>query len=284
MPDDQLFITSGRATASIDTVAGGRVAQITVAGQPLLIDADPSRSATITWGSFPMAPWAGRIRHGRFTFDGVDHQLECNHVDVVRGIQHRHAIHGSVHARRWNVEHLTATTVTMSCPLDGGGGGDGCDGGVGGDLNWPFEGTARQRIEVSDGHLDCRLSVESGGSQFPAVIGWHPWFPAPAGLRFAPDSMYRRDEFGLPTGALVAPTPGPWDDCFIARGPAILVYDREEAPLVTIASDCDHRVVFDEPADTICIEPQSGPPDGLNIGHEIVTPDRPLTRSMRISW
>ena len=27
------------------------------------------------WGSFPMAPWAGRIRGGRFTFDGADHQL-----------------------------------------------------------------------------------------------------------------------------------------------------------------------------------------------------------------
>lgn len=270
--------------ASIDTVAGGRVAQITVAAQPLLIDADPSRSTTITWGSFPMAPWAGRIRQGRFTFDGVDHQLECNHVDVVRDAPHRHAIHGSVHARRWNVEHATATSVTMVCPLDGGGVDDDGGGGGGGGLGWPFEGTARQRIEVSDDHLDCELSVESAGSRFPAVIGWHPWFPASTSLRFRPDSMYRRDKFGLPTGALVTPTPGPWDDCFISTGPAILEYDREEAPLVTIASDCDHWVVFDEPADTICIEPQSGPPDGLNIGYEIITPDRPLTRSMRISW
>lgn len=271
MPDDQLLITSGPATAGIDTVAGGRVAQITVAGQPLLIDSDPRREPTITWGSFPMAPWAGRTRRGRFTFDDIDHQLERNHVDHMRPVPNGHAIHGTVHARRWDVERVTATTVTMRCPL-------------GGALSWPFEGVARQRIEVSGDHLDCELSVESVGSEFPAVIGWHPWFLVPTTLRFSPDSMYRRDEFGLPTGALIEPTAGPWDDCFVATGPAILEYDRDEAPHVTVASDCDHWVVFDEPADSICVEPQSGPPDGLNIGYEIVTPDRPLARSMRISW
>ena len=32
----------------------------------------------IRWGAYPMAPWAGRIRDGRFTFRGRDVRLPLN--------------------------------------------------------------------------------------------------------------------------------------------------------------------------------------------------------------
>ena len=76
--------------------------------------------------------------------------------------------------------------------------------------------------------------------------------------------MYRRDEFGVPTGALVEPTDGPWDDCFVDTGPVVLALRPRSRRRVT-SSDCDHWVVFDEPADATCVEPQSGPPDGFNL-------------------
>jgi aldose 1-epimerase len=271
--EEQLLISAGVATVAVDAAVGGRIGQINVGAQPLLVPADPDRSPTISWGSFPMVPWAGRIRHGRFTFDGVEHQLERNHVDVRPGRsgEHAHAIHGTVFGRAWTVEERSDDAVSLHCSLTGA-------------LAWPFEGLARQRIEVSSGEVRCTLAVESLGHAFPAVIGWHPWFLQPTTLRFHPRAMYARDDDGITTGVLIDPVPPPWDDCFLADEPVALVYDRAEAPVVTVSSDCDHWVLFDGIAGALCVEPQSGPPDGPNVAPHVVRPGEPLTRSMRISW
>jgi len=270
--EEQLLIGAGTTTVAIDVAVGGRIAQITTADQPLLVAPDPARSPTITWGSFAMAPWAGRIRHGRFTVDGAVHQLQCNHTDRrPGGTGGTHAIHGTVFGRRWTVEHRAGDAVTLRCSLTGA-------------LDWPYEGVARQRIEVSPAELRCALSVESNGPAFPAVIGWHPWFLAPDALRFHPRAMYARDEEGITTGTLVDPVPPPWDDCFLADEPVGLVYHRHRAPVVTVSSDCDHWVLFDGVPGALCVEPQSGPPDGPNIAPRAVGVGQPLARSMRISW
>jgi aldose 1-epimerase len=96
--------------------------------------------------------------------------------------------------------------------------------------------------------------------------------------------MYERDEFGIPTGALVEPVEGPWDDCFVNVEPVVLHYDRAVAPSVRVESDCDHWVVYDMPTDATCVEPQSGPPDAFNLHAHVVDPDTPLRRTMTISW
>jgi len=90
-----------------------------------------------------------------------------------------------------------------------------------------------------------------------------------------------RDQSGIPSGELIAPTAGPFDDCFT---------DSQQAPVIKfdnnlrleIQSDCTHWVVYDEPQHAICIEPQSGPPDGFNLEPQIITPKTPLSRYMRL--
>jgi len=47
---------------------------------------DPEFRSPLAWGSYPMVPWAGRIRHGRFRFDGEEYELPINFG--------AHAIHG----------------------------------------------------------------------------------------------------------------------------------------------------------------------------------------------
>lgn len=271
----------------VDVAAGrgGRVAQIRVEGEPLLVDvpADVTADRQMQWGSFPMAPWAGRLREGRFAFDGVSHELATNHRDRAgdddAGSDRRrsHSIHGTVFTRPWAVEETTASAVVMSCPLEGA-------------LGWPFAGVATQRIEAGEDGVRCDLTVRSGGERFPVVVGWHPWFRAPERLVFHPTAMYVRDEFGIPTGEIVEPRPGPWDDCFVNTEPVILLYDRAVAAEVTVSSDCDHWVVFDRMEHATCVEPQSGPPDAFNLGDRAVgglvtiDPSTPLHRTMTISW
>jgi len=264
-------------TADVFPAHGGRIGQITVSGQPVLIDvpAPSSSDGPMQWGSFPMAPWAGRVREGRFRFEEVEHQLAVNHHDgQVDDRRRTHSIHGTTYTRPWSVDAVGPSAVTMSIPL-------------GGALDWPFTGIATQRIELSATSIVCALTLETDDRSFPGEVGWHPWFRKPDHLEFTPTTMYVRDEFGMPTGELVAPTRPPWDDCFVGTDPVVLRYDRRCAPAVTVSSDCDHWVVFDHMDHATCVEPQSGPPDsfnGIGGGHHLVAPGRPLTRSMTIAW
>jgi aldose 1-epimerase len=95
--------------------------------------------------------------------------------------------------------------------------------------------------------------------------------------------MYVRDDTGMAIGRLVEPKPHPWDDCFV----------QPTAPLrlhfpglrLTIESDCDHWVVYDEPDDATCVEPQSAPPDGFTIGGAArLEPGELLQRRMSLHW
>lgn len=296
------------ATVEVDLAAGARLRSITVSDGDATADVlarapEDADQASSGWGSYPMAPWAGRIRHGRFGAGDGMVLLARNHADGTgtgggplrppappvdpegppAAEERWHAIHGTVFGRRWTVEELTGDRLVASCRLV-----DESDPRA---LGWPFPGTARQTITVQSSGVECLLEVTADdGVRFPAVIGWHPWFEKPRSLDVGLVAMYERDDLGLPTGALVEPPAGPWDDCFIAAGPAILRYDRAVAPVVTVSSDCDHLVVYDQPAHASCVEPQSGPPDAVNLpmtpsaAPDVVTSDSPLCRTMTISW
>ena len=266
--DSILTLTAGDAVLTVHPDAGCRIGQITVAGQPLLVDVPGADGGhPMAWGAYPMAPWAGRIRNGRFTFDGADRALEINHHDG-DGPEPAHAIHGLVFDRPWpDVHDVSDTSCTTTRGLD-----------------WEFGGLVTQTIDLFSDRVVATLKVDSTGRALPAELGWHPWFRKPDRLDFVPTAMYQRDEFGLPTGELVPPRPGPWDDCFVNTDPVVLRYDRPAAPAVRVESDCDHWVVYDMPTDATCVEPQSGPPDAFNLSPHVVDPDTPLRRSMTISW
>lgn len=290
----------GRSTvARIRVDAGGRVEQVGVteghgATDLLAVDdrtGDGWRSATSSgWGSFPMAPWAGRIRNGRFAFLGHTVRLAVNHDDGtgpggapmdgparVPGPEsderdrRRHSIHGTTFTRRWHVDDRSSDRLVMSCRLDGA-------------LEWPFAGTARQEIRLSAESLSFVLEVSADHEPFPAAVGWHPWFDKPDAIDFSPVARYELDDVRMPTGRLVVPGSGPWDDCFVNHEPVVLRYDRAVAPVVTVTSDCDHVVVYDRPHHATCVEPQSGPPDAPNVRPELVLPGRPLRRTMEWAW
>jgi aldose 1-epimerase len=267
--DDAIFtLIAGDAALTVHPAAGCRIGQITVAGQPLLVD-EPGTDGghPMAWGAYPMAPWAGRIRNGRFGFDGAECRLAINHHDG-DGSERAHAIHGLVFDRPWPGVHV--------------GSGPSCTGAI--ELDWEFGGMVTQTIELFADRVVVTLSVDSSVGRLPAEVGWHPWFRKPNRLDFAPTAMYRRDEYGIPTGELVSPSDGPWDDCFANTEPVVLHYERAIAPAVAVTSDCDHWVVYDMPSDATCVEPQSGPPDAFNLQPHVVDPATPLRRSMTISW
>ena len=166
-----ISIGSGDATVSVDADHGGRLAGLDVAGRQMLLGRAPERGP-MQWGSFPMVPWAGRVRRGQFVFGGRQHDLP---LDLPP-----HAIHGTAYRQRWYVESVADDELSMSCELD-----------------WELGGRAWQRIEVDDTRLTCVLGVAAGDDAMPAEIGWHPWFSKPESLSFRPSSMYVRDGDGI---------------------------------------------------------------------------------------
>ena len=247
------------ATVTVDPLHGGRVAQLRVGGRDLLVEPDRSRpldDQAMAWGSFPMAPWAGRVRHGRFELDGTTHRLDVNLPP--------HAIHGTVFTRPWDVVLIDDHEIELTT-----------------ELAWELGGSAHQRVEIDHESVRCTLTVTAGDLRMPAELGWHPWFVKPASLDLAPDAMYARDGEGIPTGELVPPPPGPWDDCFVGTDTVVLRYDDLD---VTLTSDCDHWVVYDEPLHATCVEPQSGPPDAFNLRPRVLGPAERLTRWYRWAW
>ncbi len=268
-PDrDTLRLDAPGVQAVIDLVHGGRLASFVVDGRELLVT---EGFGPIAWGSFPMAPFAGRVRDGAFTFRGRRHQLAIEMPP--------HAIHGTVLDRPWRV----VDDRTIATELDPG---------------WPFRGRVVQHFELQDGRLSFRLEVHAD-EPMPASVGWHPWFlrqPAaapgsaspvaptePVTLDLDAGAMYRRDAAGITTTDRIAPAPGPWDDCFTdLRRPPVLRWPGFLE--LIIHSECRDWVVYTVPTEALCVEPQTAPPDALNTGATIVEPGRPLIAQMTWSW
>jgi aldose 1-epimerase len=240
-PGELTRIAHGLLAVDVAAAAGGRIAQISYDGKPWLIDHSDSNQAMIAWGSYPMLPWAGRVRHGRFRFQGHEYQLARNFGE--------HAIHGIAFAMPWQIQRHDTTFIDLSLQLPE-------------DERWPFGGLAQQHIEVRGKQLRMLLSLTAGKHAMPATIGWHPWFRKPDRLEFNPALIYPRDRDGIATLPLTQPTARPWDDCFINRQAVIL---HREGQSVRLSSDRDHWVVYDETSHATCVEPQSGPPDAFNL-------------------
>lgn len=245
MADDQT-LTSGDASITIDASAGGRLSSFVLLGHEILVPAVADRP--MEWGSFPMIPWAGRIREGRFHHQG-------RAISLPRGLP-PHAIHGTTYVLPWEFVGPGSLTTDL---------GD----------EWPWVGVASQSFGLTDDGLRCTITIENRDeTPMPVSAGWHPWFRrtvagSEVSIDLPPCRMRQRDADGIPDGTSVEPPPPPWDDCFSElTGPVMLRWPGFAS--LTIESDCEHVVVYDEAPQGVCVEPQSAPPDAHNSGHDLV--------------
>ena len=235
-----------------------------VAGLDLLV---PPEVHEHNCGAFPMAPWAGRVRRGNFTFDGQEHQLPLNKPP--------HAIHGTVRDQAWTVDDESPSTAKWSTALTD---------------PWPFPGRVAQRAVLANESLALEMQVHATDGPMPVSCGWHPWWSRrlvrgdAVEVELHAADMYKRDEEGIPTGELVGVQPPPWDDCFTGLHMPAAVLHWPGAARLTIETDCSCLVVFTEPDHAVCVEPQSGPPDQVNLEPRVVVPGEPLVVHTTWTW
>lgn len=105
-----------------------------------------------------LIPFPGRVKGGRYVWDGIEHHLPLTDKDGPN------AIHGFVRQRDWQVEARTAASASFRLEF---GGADG----------YPFPLTMRMTYEVAaDGlHVACDIT-NTGLVDAPVGMGFHPYF------------------------------------------------------------------------------------------------------------
>ncbi|MGD3105535.1 aldose 1-epimerase [Streptomyces sp. YGL11-2] len=244
---------------------GCRIGGLRVDGTELLRQGDK-------YGCFPMVPWCGRIENGQFRNGAERHQMPVNSPP--------HAIHGTGRDVRWRTVRTGGTAAAFTYELTDPA------------APWPYPGTVTQVVELAEdgGSLTLTMGVEATGDSFPAQAGWHPWFLRNLGtggdvsVDFAAEWQEERGPDHLPTGRRIPQRPGPWDDCFgMPRGVEVTLTWPGRLEL-TVSSRAEWVVVYDEQEAAVCVEPQSGPPNGLNTTPRLVTPIDPLEISTTWAW
>jgi aldose 1-epimerase len=257
---EDITLTAGDAEVTLQPGNGGRVGGLRVGGVQLLRQGE-------RFGCFPMVPWCGRIRDGRFR-DGADvHQMPLNSPP--------HAIHGTARDGAWNIARRATDEAVLTYDLV---------------EPWPYPGRITQIAALTPDALTLTMSVETYDSSFPAQIGWHPWFNRtldggePVRLDFTAAWQEERGDDHLPTGNRVEPGPSPWDDCFGMPDGVDVTLTWPGQLELKVTSREEWVVVYDEQEAAVCVEPQTGPPNGLNTLPRLVTPLEPLEASTTWSW
>lgn len=278
-PAGGVTLRAGDTALTVDPGNGCRISSLEVSGTELLRQGEK-------YGAFVMAPWCGRIDQGRFRNGGEMFQLPVDDGP--------HAIHGTVRRLPWRrfrtPEHTHRTAAFMVDLTD----------------PWPWEGKVSQLVELAEdgGSVTLTLGVETVDDSFPAQAGWHPWFLRNLGnggedvrIDFQPEWQEERGEDQLPTGKRIAPSsssllhssrgypvPGPWDDCFgMPDGVDVTLTWPGELEL-RVTSRAEWAVIYDQQPEGVCVEPQTGPPNGLNTHPQLVTPIDPLEVATTWSW
>lgn len=252
-------VSNERTRLTFDAHRGGRISQVYFDDVALLVQESVDVDSVFGWGCYPMVPWAGRLAAGRFQFRRDVVQMPTNFGP--------NAMHGLGLSNPWDVVASGTSSLVARLEL--------------GAVGWPFRAWCEQRISLGPASVQLEMSVHSSDREFPAQVGWHPWFLPPDVLDVSFEEMYVRDSAGLTTTTTRRPIDPPWDDCFggCVRRPRITV----NGVSIELSSTCDYWVVYTQDSRGVCIEPQSGIPNAFNSfkesGLDIVGPARTLQHS-----
>jgi aldose 1-epimerase len=184
----EVHLTAGSAQLWID-LRGGGLRRLVVGdwevldGYPAGAVADGSRGAVLL-------PWPNRLRHGRWTWQGRDLQLD------LRSMDQPHALHGLVSWQPWAALEEAADSATVGVLLEPRPG-------------YPFRLAAAVDYALAPDRLTVTVRVRNAGSgEAPVAVGMHPYLHVGAaedgGISAAELTVGARTELatdgGLPTG------------------------------------------------------------------------------------
>ena len=187
-PRTEVELTAGDAVLAVD-LRGGTLRRLAVGAWEVL-DGYPSGRVLPGWRGGVLVPWPNRLRHGRWTWQGEELQLD------VRSPEEPHAMHGLVGWQPWTVlgeEDRSVTVGTTVEPHPG----------------YPFRLVVAVHHVLAADRLTTTLRLRNVGPRpAPMGAGFHPYLSVGAaedgGIGAAELTVPGRTELlvdgGLPTG------------------------------------------------------------------------------------
>jgi aldose 1-epimerase len=254
-----MVLRNGDTLVTVDAAHGGAIREFSWRGGAVLRPtASPEDTDPFSMANFPLVPYANRIAHGRFTFDGHDVHLRPNWD------RDPHPLHGQGWRAAWSVEQASAARAVLAfC-----GGGD----------EWPWRHRAVQDITLHADGLEIILSVENQSQgTMPAMLGLHPYFPNPAAatIQARTGTVWQSDAQALPVDEVR--TPLEWSFDAPRRAPQVRLdhcFDHWDGTatvrwpdrVVKMSATGARALHVYTPAakDFFCLEPQTAAAGALN--------------------
>ncbi len=139
-----------------------------------------------------LIPFPGRIRDGRYTFEGQTYQMDCNDKEG------HNAIHGFLRLVPWEIVEQSDREIMFAVLL-----------GAGDHPGYPFSLRSTLAYTLDETGLTCRFAIENTGtSPAPVAAGFHPYFTVgsdhidPDSLQVSMASILEFENM-LPTGRVL---------------------------------------------------------------------------------
>jgi aldose 1-epimerase len=275
----QWTIRSGEHEAVLVEVGGGLRAY-RYAGREVLDGYKADEICPASAGSV-LAPWPNRVRDGRYTTDGVTHQLALSEPEA------NNAIHGLVRWLPWRAVEVTGDAVTVECVLPAQPG-----------YPWTLRLGTTWRVDA-DGLRGTHRATNLSDRAAPFGLGVHPYLAVPVPVDDVVLSVPARtrlllDSRKLPIGAARmtggdhdfstprAIGPAHLDDAFgdvPDGGSRVELSTVDGKAIASVWADAAFRwwqVFTGDPLPgprarrSVAVEPMTCPPDAFHSGRDVV--------------
>lgn len=155
-------LEAGALELALAPEVGGSIAWFNIAiegrREPLMREMPDGCADVLQAASFPLVPFANRIRRGTFACDGRTITLTPNMAGD------RSPLHGQGWLSPWSVEAADERTARLTFRHPGG--------------EWPWTYDARQDFTLDEGSLTVELGCRNLSAEpMPCGLGLHPYFP-----------------------------------------------------------------------------------------------------------
>ena len=162
MTSERFILRAGPLALEVLPAIGGSIARFDYLGpegrQPLLRGTDEDYPDVLQSACFPLAPYANRIRGGRFRCDGQEVRLPCNLPGDAS------PLHGQGWRAVWTVRSVQADQIELDYLHEAN--------------EWPWRYAARQRIRLAPDGLSIELTCRNlSAAPMPCGLGLHPYYP-----------------------------------------------------------------------------------------------------------
>lgn len=241
----------------VSATRGGNILSLRYKGRDILRPASESSGDIFRFGSPILLP-ANRTDGGRFVFENTEYNLPITHPKLGMNM------HGMVNYRTFLIESLSSTSISLVLDAD--------------ESVYPFPFLLKVTYKLNGNSVKAEYQITNQGERdMPYTFGLHTTFADVATFSVPIDMSMERDERKLPTGRLLELTErektfkshgentGSISGYYLSSGHIATVNKRVR---FRVSASFDRWTLFSpDGCKYLCIEPQAGSVNGLNMNY-----------------